>query len=47
MSNTFPLVVATLFLGMGIGVGIGVSFTIIAGVLSALASGVMGWFKPA
>ena len=32
---------------MGIGVGIGVSFTIIAGVLSALASGVMGWFKPA
>lgn len=31
---------------MGIGVGVGITCTFIAGLIAAIASGVVGWFKP-
>lgn len=31
---------------MGIGVGIGITCTFIAGLIAAIATGVVGWFKP-
>jgi hypothetical protein len=32
---------------LGIGVGVGITLTFFAGLIAAIATGFVGWFKPA